>query len=173
MKISKKVSLAAMLSALSVIMLLMGSFLETVTLSVAAIAAVCVSVAVIELGYGYSFLVYAATALIALLPLPSKEPLLYFLCFFGYYPIIKSLIEKLKTVFAYLLKGAALTAAYALTAFIGIKLFAPETDLIKYVFILFPIILAVFYAYDYALSKLMKYYVSSLRKRLGIDKFLN
>ncbi len=173
MKISKKISLAAILSALSVVILLLGSVLETVTLSAAAIASLCIAVAVIELGKSYAFITYACTATLAFLLLPNKDPMLYFSCFFGYYPIIKKLTEYLNKPLGYLLKGLTFTAAYAFVAFIGIKFIAPQAlELLKYIFIVYPVVLLVFYAFDYALTKLLRYYEINLRKRLGIDKFL-
>ena len=36
----------------------------------------------------------------------------------------------------------------------------------------YPILLIIFFIFDYALTKLTRYYIQSLRKRLGIDKFL-
>ncbi len=173
MKISKKISLAAILCALAVVFLLLGSIVETVTLSASAIAAICISVAITELGYGYSFIIYAAVTFLAFLLLPIKDSVLYFACFFGYYPILKAQTERLKPWVAYVVKGLVLTAAYALTAFIGIKFLIPEANVFKYVLILYPAVLLVFYAYDYALTKLMRYYANSLRKRLGIDKFFS
>ncbi len=172
MKLSKKISLSAMLASLGFIILLLGGFLETITLSAAAIASLCIAVSVYELGKSYSFVIYACITTLAFLLLPNKDPMLYFACFFGYYPIVKKLTECLKPWLSYLLKGLTLTAAYAFTAFIGIKLFAPEAELLKWIFILYPAVLIVFYAFDFSLTKLMKYYEDRLRKQLGIDKFL-
>ena len=170
--ISKKISLGAILCALSVAILLIGSFMETVTFSCAAISAICVSVAVIELGFGYSFIIYAASTVLSFLLLPVKDPVLYFACFFGYYPMLKTLCEKLRRALEYALKGVCFSFSYALISFIGIKLLVSQTNLIKYVLLFFPVALAVFFAYDYALSKLVLYYKQTLRKRIGVDKFL-
>ena len=96
MKTAKKISLAAILAALAFIILLIGCVLETVTFSVAAIASLTIIVAVAELGYTYAVLLYASVSVLAFLLLPVKDPLLYFAGFFGYYPILKSVIEKIK-----------------------------------------------------------------------------
>ncbi len=172
MNSTKKIALTAILSALAVVFLLLGSFLETVTLSAAAIASLLTVVAVCELGYSYAFSVWAIASILGLLLLPIKDPVLYFACFFGYYPIVKSLAEKIKSKLSYLIKLGVFTAAYILTAFVGIKLFAPEADVIKYLLIGFPLLLIIFLVFDFALTRLIIYYQKSLRKRLGIDKFL-
>ena len=172
MKLTKKISLSAILIALAFLILLLGNILETVTFSVAAIASICVIVALSELGYQYAFMVYMATSVIAFLLLPVKDPVLYFAGFFGYYPIVKSVVERIPSKITYLLKGAIFACAYSLIAIIGIKFLLPEADLIKYILIAFPILVIVFYVFDYALTKLINYYKNSIRKRLGIDKFL-
>ncbi|MBR2474689.1 MAG: hypothetical protein IKB51_06670 [Clostridia bacterium] len=173
MKTTKKISLAAILAALAFIILLIGCVLETVTFSVPAIASLVVIVAVVELGYTYAVLLYASVSVLAFLLLPVKDPLLYFAGFFGYYPILKSVVEKIKIKpLSYVSKGVIFSAAYALVAFIGIKFFAPEADLIKAVLIAYPIFTVVFYIFDFALTKLISYYCRSLRKRLKIDDLL-
>lgn len=172
MKPSKKISFAAILSTLSFIVMLIGCFAQTVTLSAAAVASLFVAIALKELGIKYSLTVYATSSALAFILLPSKEPLLYFLCFFGYYPVIKILVERFKPVINYLLKWLSLTLSYALIALIFVKIIAPEAQLLKYVFILYPAVLAVFLLFDRALSKLIKYYAFTLRKKLKIDKYL-
>lgn len=170
--LTKKISFSAILIALAFLILLLGNVAETVTFSVAAIASLCVIMALSELGYKYAIMVYAATSIIAFLLLPVKDPLLYFAGFFGYYPIVKKLVERINSKIVYVLKGAIFSCAYSIVAIIGIKVLIPEADVIKYVLIGFPILLIVFYVFDHALSKLIKYYENSLRKRIGIDKLL-
>ena len=173
MSVTKKVSFSAILAAVSFIILLMGCVLETVTFSVAAIASLCIVVAVIELGYLYSAMIYAAVSLISFFLLPVKDPLLYYTAFFGFYPIIKALTERLNKAMAYIIKGAVFTASFFAVLFLGIKLIAPEVKLETYLVIIgYAVLLAVFYAFDYALTKLILSYNSRIRKRLGIDKLL-
>lgn len=172
MKITKKISLCAILTALAFIVLLLGAFFDTVTLSTAAIASIFVMIAVAELGYMYSAMVYAATAVIAFLLLPSKDPFILFSCFFGYYPILKSLCEKLKRNFSFLLKGIVFTVGYLFIALIGSLFFVVVDEYVKILFVLFPFFLAVFYLFDYAFTKLISLYCQKLRKRLGIDSLL-
>ena len=77
MSLSKKLSFSAILSALAVIIMLLGSFIETLTLATAAVASVCVMIAVIELGKAYALLVYAVSSALAILLLPVKDPALF------------------------------------------------------------------------------------------------
>ena len=64
-KKSKEVALAGMLTALAVVILFLGSLVELLDLSAAALAALVVMVAVIELGNGKAFAVYLAAAVLS------------------------------------------------------------------------------------------------------------
>lgn len=172
MKLSKKMSLSAILVAISVVIMLLGSFLETVTLSSAAIASICVMVAVVELGYKYAAMVYVAASFLSFILLPVKDPAIFFAASFGFYPIVKALLEKIRSKISYLYKGLVFTAAFAFLYFVAIKFLAPQVDLMKYLFIIYPVALIVFFIFDYAFSKLTHSYCNYLRKRLGIDKLL-
>jgi hypothetical protein len=171
MKISKKISVSAMLVAIACVLMAVGNFIETLTFSVAAIASLCVVIAVCELGYKYAVLSYLCISVISFF-LPIKDPALYFVGFFGYYPILKSIIERIKSKIKWFLKGVVFTASYAITAFIGIKFLFEQADIIKLTLIAFPIFLAVFFIYDFALTRLITYYCRQLRSRLGVDKLL-
>ena len=173
MKQSKKVSFSAILAALAVIVMLIGSVVETVTLATAGIASLCIMIAVLELGKTYAFMIYAAASVLALLLLPVKDPAIFFALSFGYYPILKLLIEKIKNkIVAYALKGCVFTAAFSALFLIAIKFLVPNANLTKYAIVWYLFGLLIFFAFDYAFSKLIRSYFFSLRKRLGIDKLL-
>ena len=172
MKISKKISLAAMLAAIACVLMAIGNFFETLTLSVAAIASLCVVIAVCELGYKYAALSYLCISVISFF-LPIKDPALFFAGFFGYYPILKSLIERIRSKIKWVIKGLSFAISYTLTAFVGILfLFEQTENIIKLALLAFPLFLAVFFVYDYALTRLITYYCKKLRSRIGVDKFL-
>ena len=82
-------TVCAMLSALGVVLLLIGSFVEVMDLSAAAIASLLCVFAVIEYGGASPWLIFAVTSVLSMVLLPTKTPALMYLAFFGYYPIIK------------------------------------------------------------------------------------
>ncbi len=169
MKASKKIAFASILTAVAVILMLIGSFFGSLDLTAAALASFCVIMAVAELGYKSAVGVYAVSSVLALLLLPSKAPALFFLAFLGYYPIVKSLSEMLSTAFSYTVKYLSFSAAYALLAVVAVKFF-PEAEMDRYVFVGYFVCAAVLFVYDIALTRIIGFYCSSLRKRLGIDK---
>ena len=64
----------------------------------AAFAGLFPAVVVIVCGYGWAAGASAAAAALALLLLPEKTAGIWFLCFFGHYPIWKALIEPVKVL---------------------------------------------------------------------------
>lgn len=173
MKLSKKISFSALIAAAAVIIMLLGSLIETVTLATAAVASVCVMIIAVELGYTYAISVYLVASVLSFLLLPVKDPAIFFTLSFGYYPIIKLLIEKLPSKpVAYVLKGLVFTAAFTVLFIIAVKILVPQVGLTKYLIFIYPCALAVFFVFDHAFSRLIFSYKGYLRKRLGIDKFL-
>ena len=65
MKKTKRVSLASILSALSVVVMSLGAFIQVVDLTAVALASVMVIFARIELGPPYEWLVYGVSGTIS------------------------------------------------------------------------------------------------------------
>lgn len=93
MKKAKKTALAGILSALTVIILLLGSIFEVLDMSMAAISSFITVLACIELSGKYPLLIYATSSAVSLLLLPNKYGVLLYILFFGYYPIIKRKLD--------------------------------------------------------------------------------
>lgn len=91
----RKLTVSALLTALSVVILYLASLLPSGRASVVAVAGLLPAVAVIGAGLGAGFLCYAGTGLLALILLPTKECALLYLVLFGHYPMLKSLMERL------------------------------------------------------------------------------
>ncbi len=101
----KKIALSGLLSAISVIIIFMGSLFQTLDLSAAAIAGLAVLYAMIELGTKYAVLIYGVTSLLGLILLPYKSPVMFFVLFGGIYPIVKPYLHRIKSkVLTYVLK---------------------------------------------------------------------
>ena len=97
---TKKVALCAMLSALGVVVLYLGSIIEVIDISMAVIASVFAIFAVIEYGAGAAWSIYAITGILSAVLLPNKFPALMYILFFGFYQIVKEKIEKLFSEFS-------------------------------------------------------------------------
>ena len=159
-------TVSAILCALGVILLALGSLFQFLDISMAALASFLVIFAVIELGGKYPFLIYTVTALLSMLMVPYKTAPLMYLCFAGYYPMLKAVLEgHLPKVWAWVLKIVGFNAALALTLFVAIKLFSALTVPAIWYYYLLPICSVVFVLYDIALTRVITAYLTRWRHR--------
>ena len=93
-----RAALVGVLSALSLVFLYASALVPTGQMGVVAVAGLLVAAAVVSGGLSAGFLCYGATGLLGLLLLPDKANALLYLLFFGLWPILKSLIERLRRI---------------------------------------------------------------------------
>lgn len=91
----KNITLSSIFSALIVVLILLGTLVELLDITVAAVCALIVFIVKIESGGKYPFLVYLTASILALVFIPMSSATLYFIGFFGYYPILKTVFRKL------------------------------------------------------------------------------
>lgn len=165
---TRAMALSAILCALGVVILYLGSIITVLDLTATAAASIVVVFAVIELQGIYPYLIYIVTAVLSMLLLPNKFIGFMYLLFGGIYPIVKSKFEKINLIAAWVLKFSFFNLSLSFMIFIMVYIIGmPDTGL---AFSL-PVILggnAVFLLYDIALSKLILFYIVRLR---GIIKF--
>ncbi len=114
-KKSGPVALCGITAAISLLVLLL-TVVPVTEIGLPALAGALLMPVVVELGRRYGLLVYAAVSLLALLMVPSWEAKLLYVAFFGYYPLLKSLIERLQSiVWEWVLKLAVFNAAIIVT----------------------------------------------------------
>lgn len=108
---SARVAMGAMLTALSVI-LLIPSALEIFVYALPAIASMLIVFAVVEMGSRWAITVYISTSVISLITVPNKEAVMLYVAFFGYYPILKAILEsRMKKPVEYAIKFAVFNIA--------------------------------------------------------------
>ena len=84
---------------------------------------------VIELDKKWAFGVFTATSVISLLFVPNKEAAVLYTLFFGYYPIIKALVEsKLPRIIEYIVKFAVFNVAVIVAYLIIINILGMPLD---------------------------------------------
>lgn len=108
--------------ALSILILFLASIIPGLELTVLAISGLLVMIIVNEVNIRGGLVFYVATALLAILIIPSKSVMLVYVFIFGPYSIIKAVIEKLiidHKVVEYILK----ILAFNLLLCAGIMLF--------------------------------------------------
>lgn len=158
---ARYLAVSAVLCALGVILLALGSLLEVLDLSMAVLASLLVVFAVIEMGGKYPWLIYAVTALLAMLLVPTKTAPLCYLCFAGYYPIIKARLEsRLPRVWCVVCKVLLFLAGLSLSAFLLLRFFMPLMQPSVLLLWLVPLGVLFFLLYDLALTRLIGAYLN-------------
>ena len=169
-KKTKSLALCAIMAALTVLILLLGSVLDVLDLSSGAVASLLIVLAVMELGCGKACLIWIVASVLSLLLLPNKSPAVFYAMFAGCYPILKSFFEKTKPVLAWTVKMVVFNIALVLLIVVAkYVLMMPEDD----VGFTLPIIIlgnVTFVLYDIAVTKLVTLYQLKLRKTLKIER---
>jgi hypothetical protein len=166
-KKSKKITLCAIFSALSVVIMYIGALFEVLDISMAVIASLLAIVAVIEYGGSAPWMVYGATSILSLIIMPGTTALFYAL-FFGFYPILKEKFEKKPRVMAWVLKEITFNVSLAIMCVAAIYLFLGTNNaLVDPLYISIVVVLAelVFVLYDVALTRLISLYLVHFRRR--------
>lgn len=170
MKQSSKTALGGIVSALSIVLMLMTAVIPFMSYALPLIAGALLILMVIEINKSWAFIVYVAVSLLSVLVVPDKEAATFYIAFFGYYPIIKSTLEKhLPNVVEWIVKllifNVATVAAYLFTVYV---LGIPFDDMGEYgkygVFALLGLANFVFVFYDILLTKLITLYMIKFRK---------
>lgn len=166
---TKRLTVCAMLAALGVVLLYVGSLIEVVDISMAVLASLLGVVAVIEYGGSWPWLVYGVTAILSLVLLPNKTPAAFYALFFGFYPILKEKLEKIPRGLSWVLKELIFNISFAVMAVVSVLLLFGKgnTLLSQPILIVAVIILAetMFVLYDIAMTRLISFYIFKLRRR--------
>lgn len=167
----KYITVSAMLCALGVILMSVGSLIEVLDLSTAVLASMLCVYAVIEIGKGYPWMIWLVTSILSLILLPIKTPAIFYALFAGFYPILKEKLEKLSRPISWLLKLVVFHLCLGLI-FLILKLFLPSalegTDVWWMLAAIYGMALVCFVVYDIALTRLITFYLFRLRKHFRI-----
>ena len=171
MRRTKKITLSAMLTALSAVLLWVGSLLQYLDLTVAVFASFSVIFAHIEMRPPFSFGVYFGTALLSLLLFPSAAAL-YYAVFCGLYSILKAYFERLPRTLGWVVKIGAFNLLFGAMLLLARFVFLlPEWEGgTLFVVALFVLGNVAFVCYDVALTLSIRIY--SLKIRPRIKKYL-
>ncbi len=166
---TRRIAVAAMLCALGVTILALGSVIEALDLTMVAIASIFVFFAVLEMGSPYQYLIYAVTAMLSLLLLPNKYSAFLYLIFGGIYPILKRYAERLPILLSWVVKFIYFNAVLAAMIYGAKFLFGVDEE--ELTVALFAMGNVTFFLYDVAMTKLISFYLMRLRKKLKIEKY--
>ncbi len=173
-KLSFKITLGGIVAAMSLIFMFFTGVMPILAYTLPALAGAFLIVIVIELGKKWALLTYVAVSILSFFMTPDKEAAVLFALFLGYYPIIKSFLEKIKFRFLeYLSKIAIFNVSIIVSYQIIIRLFGMKELLSEFkefgkysipVFIIAANI--AFILYDIALTGVISTYINTFRPKI-------
>ena len=160
---TKRLARLAILTALGTVLLVLGSVLPAGRLALVAISSVPVCVALMMYGVKWSLGVFVLTAALGALLFPGAAAIMY-IAFFGFYPIAKSLFEKLHKLWqVWACKFALYTFAFVIYWLLARALFSFTGKELSW-YILYPLGAVVFWLYDQAYSSLIRFYIVKIAR---------
>ncbi len=158
------------MAALSVVVMF-TSYFPYLTYAIPALAGLFMMIPLIECGASWAVGTYVASAMIVFITGEMESKILYVI-FLGYYPILKSLIERIKKqVIEWILKLLCFNAAAIAFYYVSTVLFSISFDDFgewgRYGAVLFLALCnAVFVLYDIGVSRVAAYYVFTFHDKI-------
>lgn len=166
---TKKIALCGVFAALALTFMYLGG-LSVLDLSILAVCALMTMLIVIEVGDKTAWLYVAVTGTLALILLPSKMYAVEYIFFAAVYPVAKMYFERLRPLFATLVKISFLDMLLLLALILAQHVFMLGDEYFGLNVLTVVIGTLFFLLYDFALTACVTFYLVKLRKRLGIKK---
>lgn len=167
---SAKTAVGGVIAALSVVLMFLTAIIPSMTYALPAAAGILITIVVIEINKKWAFGVYAAVSFLSILLVADKEAAVMYIMFFGYYPILKAVIEgHCSKAVSIALKLLVFNVSMVLAFLISTYVFMiPFEEMEKYgpiaAFGLLAAGNVVFVIFDFALSNLITLYNMRWRK---------
>ena len=159
-----------MMAALACVFMLI-SYFPYLTYAIPAISGLFIMIVLIEIDFKWALVAYFSSVVIVFLTAEPESKLLY-VFLFGYYPILKGLIEKIKKPFTeWVLKIAVFNTSVLIVYFVFAGMFGISLDGFddfgKYsAAVTLAVGNAAFVLYDIAISKMAVVYISLVQPKL-------
>lgn len=170
MKQSSKTAICGMIAALSVVIMML-TIIPVMTYAAPAFAGILLMVVVIEINKKWAFGVYAAAGILSLLLATDKEAAVMYVAFFGYYPIIKAVLEsKLPRAVEWIVKFLIFNVTMVASYFVLIRVFGISMEDMNELGKYGPLILlalgnVVFVVFDIAITRIATLYIIKWQKQ--------
>ncbi len=161
-----RLTLSAMLTALSVVVLYLGTLLDVLSLTAVAIASLFLLFAVREFSVTYRLFIYFGTGILAVLLLPSLETAVLY-ALLGLYPLFKFPVERIRRPLPLVLKLLYVNTVITLSELCTVFLFHLPAEAWYMLLALYLIANPAFFLYDRVLDRMLIVYEARLRPRLS------
>lgn len=172
MKISIKMAFCGIIASLSTVLMFLTGLVPVATLAIPAIAGCLLISVVAEVGTAWGFGVYGVCGVLAFLLTPDREAFLFYVLFFGYYPVLFAPLGKIRNrVGRIAAKLLVFNAAVLAEMLIAIYLLGIPMESISFLGKFTPVVMlvllnVVFLIYDRALDGLIALYFHKIHGRV-------
>lgn len=172
MKLSYKVALGGVMTSLCLALMFLTSVFPLLSMAIPIYAGAILVIVAVEISSPWAFFTYGAAALLSVFITPDKEAAILFITFFGYYPILRRVLEKkMKFIPKWIVKLVIFNIAITVSFFLIINVFGVYNLFDEFGFlgehmklILYIFADGVFILYDITLGLLENAYVNWFRK---------
>lgn len=167
------IALGGIISAMSFVLVFLSSLFPFGTYAFPCFAGMLIVVVLSELGYRASICVYVVVSVLSLLLVSDKEAALFYVSFLGFYPLVKTLIERLKNkVLQYVIKFLVFNFCIIAAFYIGIFLFGIPKESFNLFGIYLPWVFLIlgnifFIVYDKCVEVITVFYIRKLHPTIS------
>ena len=166
MKPVRALTLSAVLAALSVLLLFIGSLIDVMDLATVMVASFLVTLVLIECRGAWPWLLYFTVSVLSFLLFPGRFVTVEYVFFGGIWPILKYLLERLPRLPSFLLKLLVGNALAFAGGWLGLRFFGLEIPASVGLRVLVVVLWeAVFLIYDFLLTRLIILWCVKYRAR--------
>ncbi len=164
---TRTITLSALLTALTLVFLYLANIIPTSRLGIVAVASLFAVASVVEAGIVSSVFVFVGSSIIGALILPDKTTVMLYVLFFGYYPFIKSIAEKIRPrAVQWIIKLAVFNASFTLIWYLFKSLLFNGSYLDTNLIFVYSAVNIVFVLFDVGLTKLITFYIVRISKNI-------
>lgn len=170
MRGTKKITLSAMMVAMTVVFMSLGAFVEALDLTVAALCSLVMVFVFIEIGSPYTWLVWLCSSLLGFVFFSGSFVWITYLLIFGIYPILKAYTERLPRLWWLIVKLVIFNVMLLCLIFLiehifALPFFAADNKLVAAG--LYALCNVAFVIYDVFLTVMIRFYFTKLRSRFA------
>ena len=164
MKRTKTLTVSSLMAALCVVILSLGSLIESLDISLAIVAGLIILILSAEYGDRVAMTVFCVVSILSFL-LPQKSAGLFFLALSGWYPVVQKKIHMLPPFFCRLVKIALFN--FVLVLLLALSFFVTGIPETRWVYGTLAVLGNLcFYCYDLLLDRILLWYLMKLRHHL-------
>ncbi len=164
------IAISGVLSAVGIAFLFLSGVVDILTYVMPIVAGLIMIIICESINKKTAVIVFAVTSILSMLLVPTKECVITYIAFFGYYPIIREYFYKIKsslvrTVLKLLLFNVTIIVSQLIVTYVFMVPF--EQFLGKWgIVILLAMANCVFIMYDYIVKMLVKLYVTKYKNKV-------